>query len=110
MSTPKKGAPGEEPAAAPGAQDGAPEVNETTGPGGEGASRRRRGNRGGRRHKRPAAAETGQAQAEAPAQRSRPEARDETAPQPASTPRAGYTSSAATFELPTAPLVPARRR
>ena len=55
MSTPKNGAPGEEPAAAPGAQDGAPDVNETTGSAGEGAPRRRRGNRGGRRHKRPAA-------------------------------------------------------
>ena len=108
MSTPKKGAPGEEPAAAPGAQDGAPDLNDTTGSAGEGATRRRRGNRGGRRHKRPAAAtpETGQAQADSPAQPPHPEAKAEAAAPPASTPRAGYTSSAAAFELPTAPLVP----
>ncbi len=94
MSTPKKGAPGEEPAAAPGAQDGAPDVTDASGQTAEGAPRRRRGNRGGRRHKRPAPAtgETAQSQPESAA--------------PVSTPRAGYTASAATFELPTAPLVP----
>ena len=100
MTTPKKGAPGEEPTAAPGAQDGAPDVTDATGPAGEGAPRRRRGNRGGRRHKRPAATtpEAGQAQAQPQAQT--PEQAQ------ASTPRAGYTSAATTFELPTAPLVP----
>ncbi len=94
MSTPKKGAPGEEPAAAPGAQDGAPDVTDASGQAGEGAPRRRRGNRGGRRHKRPtpATSETEQSQPE-------PEA-------PLSTPRTGYTAAASTFELPTAPLVP----
>ena len=56
MSTPKKGAPGDEPAAA--------------------------------------TPETGQAQAQGQA------------PPQGPTPRDGYTSSAATFELPTAPLVP----
>jgi ribonuclease G len=95
VSTPKKRAPGDEPAAAPGAQDGAPDVTETTGGAGEAAPRRRRGNRGGRRHKKPAVAppEAGQAQAE-------------TQSQSATSPRDGYTSGAATFELPTAPLVP----
>ncbi len=97
MSTPKKGAPGDEPAAAPGAQSGASEAADPTNAAGEGTPRRRRGNRGGRRHKRPAAAtpETGQAQAQAGQ-----------APPQGPTPRDGYTSSAATFELPTAPLVP----
>ncbi len=93
MSTPKKGAPGDQPATAPGAQNGASESTDPTSTAGEGAPRRRRGNRGGRRHKRPAAApETGQTQAEELSQ--------------GSTPRQGYTSAAATFELPTAPLVP----
>ena len=106
MSTPKKGAPGEEPAAAPSAQDGAPDVNDTTGAPGEAAPRRRRGNRGGRRHKRPAATpETGQGQTDSPAPPAH-EAEAESTPPPASTPRAGYTSPAASFELPTAPLVP----
>ena len=92
MSTPKKGAPGDQPAPAPDAQSGAPDVRDAESGAGEAAPRRRRGNRGGRRHKKPAAAaappiETGQAQT--------------------TTPRDGYASAAgALADLPTAPLIP----
>ncbi len=89
MSTAKKGASGDEPAAANG-QNGAGEGPEA-GAVGEAAPRRRRGNRGGRRHKRPAtvASEATQAPAQAP------------------TPREGYTAAgAALAALPTAPLIP----
>jgi ribonuclease G len=91
VSTEKNGAPGDQPAKAPDAQDAA-EAKETGGDA-EATPRRRRGNRGGRRHKRPAAAaappETAQAQTQT------------------SSPRDGYTSAASSLaDLPTAPLIP----
>jgi ribonuclease G len=89
VSGSKKGAPGDEPAAAPAVPEGA--TNEGAGasaPEGETHPRRRRGGRGGRRHKKPVAApETGGPQA--------------------SSPRDGYAAAAdALASLPTAPLVP----
>jgi ribonuclease G len=96
VSTPKKDAPGDQPAPAPGAQSGARDVKETEAAG-DATPRRRRGNRGGRRHKKPSAApaETGQSQAVEPG-----------TAQPSS-PRDGYTSASASLAaLPTAPLIP----
>ena len=100
MSTSKKGAPGDEPAAAPATPSGGtPDASQAGGAGGDSPARRRRGNRGGRRHKKPTAApEAAHAQSEAPS---------ESAPQAKSpTPRDAYTAPAAMFELPTAPLIP----
>jgi ribonuclease G len=90
VSTSKKGTSGDEPAA-PNGQDGLGQGAEATSASGEGAPRRRRGNRGGRRHKRPAAAagDAAQVQAKSP------------------TPREGYAAAAgALAALPTAPLIP----
>jgi len=100
VSTSKKGAPGDEPAAAPATPSGGtPDASQAGGAGGDSPARRRRGNRGGRRHKKPTAApEAAHAQSEAPS---------ESAPQAKSpTPRDAYTAPAAMFELPTAPLIP----
>ena len=95
MNAPKKGAPGDKPAAAPADKDGGASVPAA----GEGktpddaAPKRRRGNRGGRRHKRPAAVPATPAA--------------ETAA--GSSPRDGYAAAprrAAVDDLPTAPLIP----
>ena len=100
MSTPKKGAPGDQPAPVPDAQSGAPDVKETEGGGGEATPRRRRGNRGGRRHKKPVAAA-------APAESAGEPPAETTGQARASSPRDGYSSAAnALAELPTAPLIP----
>ena len=94
MSPSKKGAPGEKPAA-PAEKGGgasAPAAGESKASD-ESAPRRRRGNRGGRRHKRPAAAATTPA-VETPA---------------GSSPRDGYTAGPkrpVVGDLPTAPLIP----
>jgi ribonuclease G len=94
----KKGAPGEEPAAAPAASEGAAsEATRTPESGGETQPKRRRGSRGGRRHKKPAAVQTETAAAPA----------DDVRPQ-TSSPRDGYASaSGGLSDLPTAPLIPA---
>ena len=95
MNAPKKGAPGDKPAATPAEKDGGASVPAA----GEGktsddaAPKRRRGNRGGRRHKRPAAVS-----ATPPAESAA-----------ASSPRDGYSAApqrAAVDDLPTAPLIP----
>jgi ribonuclease G len=89
VSGSKKGAPGDEPAAAPAMPQSATNESAGTGtPEGEPQPRRRRGGRGGRRHKKPVAApETGGPQI--------------------SSPRDGYAAAAdALASLPTAPLVP----
>ena len=94
MSPSKKDAPGEKPAA-PAEKGGgapAPTAGESK-TSDEGAPRRRRGTRGGRRHKRPAAAATTPA-VESPA---------------GSSPRDGYTAGPkrpVVDDLPTAPLIP----
>ena len=103
MSTSKKGAPGDEPVAAPtmaegsaNAPSGAPE------PGAETQPKRRRGNRGGRRHKKPAAsAEIAQIQTETQTQTpAQTQAK-------ASSPRDAYASTGGGLsDLPTAPLIP----
>ena len=66
MSRSKNGAPGDEPAAAPTVAEGS--ANGPSGapePGADTQPKRRRGNRGGRRHKKPAvSAETAQTQTE----------------------------------------------
>ncbi len=99
MSTSKKGAPGDEPAAAPtmaegsaNAPSGAPE------PGGETQPKRRRGNRGGRRHKKPAATAEA-AQTQTPTQA--------TTQAQTSSPRDAYAPTGSGLsDLPTAPLIP----
>jgi len=94
VNTSKKGAPGDEPAAAPATPSGGtPDATEA----GDSPARRRRGNRGGRRHKKPAAAEQVQAQESAPAEP--PKVQE-------STPRDGYAAASAAAQLPTAPLIP----
>jgi ribonuclease G len=96
VSTPKKGAPGDQPAPAPDAQSGAPDVKETEAAG-DATPRRRRGNRGGRRHKKPSAA---------PVEAGQTQAAERGTAQPSS-PKDGYTSAAASLAaLPTAPLIP----
>jgi ribonuclease G len=85
----KNGAPGDEPTAEPAAPEGAaPEAGAQT-PAGDDQPKRRRGSRGGRRHKKPAVAE------------SQPQT---------SSPRDGYATaagpSAGLGDLPTAPLIP----
>jgi ribonuclease G len=93
VSTEKNGAPGDKPATAPDAQSGAADARETGGGDAEATPRRRRGNRGGRRHKKTPAAAAPVETAPAPAQ--------------ASSPRDGYTSAASSLaDLPTAPLIP----
>ena len=100
MSTPKKGAPGDQPGPAPDAQSGAPDVSETEGGAGEATPRRRRGNRGGRRHKKPVAAA-------APAESAGEPPAETTGQARTSSPRDGYASAAnALADLPTAPLIP----
>jgi ribonuclease G len=95
VNAPKKGAPGDQPAAAPAEKDGGTSVPAA----GEGktfddaAPKRRRGNRGGRRHKRPAVVPS-TLSAETTA---------------GSSPRDGYSAApqrAAVDDLPTAPLIP----
>jgi ribonuclease G len=95
VSTPKMGAPGDEPAAAPATSSGGtPDVTDVGGVAGDAPVRRRRGNRGGRRHKKPAAEE--QALGRETAAAEPPKAQG-------STPRDGYAAAA---DLPTAPLIP----
>jgi ribonuclease G len=90
VSRPNKGAPGEEPGAAPAVSESA--ANEGAGasaPAGDAQPKRRRGSRGGRRHKKPTVAAP-----EAEVSRS-------------SSPRDGYAAATdALASLPTAPLVP----
>ena len=105
MSKSKQGAPGEEPAAAPVASEGA--TKEAAGgdaPAGDAQPKRRRGSRGGRRHKKPAAAAAASEQAQ-----TRPAAATaETGQAQGSSPRDGYAAPAgALSDLPTAPLIPA---
>ncbi len=97
MATSKNGAPGEEPAAAPVAPESAAEGAGADAPAGDTQPKRRRGNRGGRRHKKPAPeAASAQRPGEQPAQATS-----------ASSPRDGYAAAAAALDdLPTAPLIP----
>jgi ribonuclease G len=94
----KKGAPGEQSAAAPAASEGAAsEASQAPEPGGETQPKRRRGSRGGRRHKKPGA----------PAAETAAVSTDDAQAQ-TSSPRDGYASSGGGLsDLPTAPLIPA---
>ncbi|HTX68642.1 MAG TPA: Rne/Rng family ribonuclease [Thermoleophilia bacterium] len=91
MARSKKGAPGDQPGAAPAVPESAAPGAGADLPGGESQPKRRRGSRGGRRHKKPAG--------EAPAA---------AAPaQTPSSPRDGYAvAPAGPADLPTAPLIP----
>jgi len=96
VSTSKKGAPGDEPTAAPAVPESAgTDAGAADAPAAESQPKRRRGSRGGRRHKKPGAPAP---EAVAPAEAASPKA---------STPRDGYAAAAdALTSLPTAPLVP----
>ena len=105
MSKSKQGAPGEEPAAAPVASDGATRKRPVEMlPAGDAQPKRRRGSRGGRRHKKPAAA----AAASEQVQTKPAAATGQTGQAQGSSPRDGYAAPAgALSDLPTAPLIPA---
>jgi ribonuclease G len=85
----KKGAPGDEPAPPPATERAASDALDANAPKGETQAKRRRGSRGGRRHKKPAVAVPEGSEARV------------------SSPRDGYAAASdATASLPTAPLVP----
>ena len=100
MARSNNGAPGEEPAAAPVVPESTAQEAGADAPAGDTQPKRRRGNRGGRRHKKPA---TEAAVAQQPA-----ELPDQPAVQSSgSSPRDGYSSgSGGLSDLPTAPLIP----
>jgi ribonuclease G len=103
VATRKNGAPGEEPAA-PVAPESAAKESGADAPAADAQPKRRRGNRGGRRHKKPA---TETAAAESRQQKPQPAPTSATQPPSASSPRHGYTAgSPGLAELPTAPLIP----